>query len=280
MNYKVLTVLGCFLLSILFAPGIYADYYESDLLREQAQIDEIQDRQKKEEERGYRYGSYQRDKDLIFRQMEVITGDEETRYIIVPGDTLSITYVDKDERIVALYIVSAEGEIFLPLAGAVKVGGLSKQQARALINEKLQRYIRYPNVDLTVNATGRIMVLGEVNLPGVYFMQPDLTVMEAIMKAGGYDKDDARLKSVMLLRGGPGNPQVIRLNLHKMITKGDRSDDLMIKPGDMVYVPKTFIADLIKFKDEVYKWVSTYYSYGRLPVSPPVTPGQPVLYDR
>ncbi|MBI4309259.1 MAG: polysaccharide biosynthesis/export family protein [Candidatus Omnitrophica bacterium] len=191
-----------------------------------------------------------------------------------------MTYSDKDAKIGALYKVSSKGEIFLPLINAVKVGQLNRQQARALISQKLQQYIRQPNVDITVNAAGRIMILGEVNLPGLYNMQPNLTVMEAILKAGSYDKDNANLKSVILIRGADKSSVVKRLNLHKMITRADRSDDVFVKPGDLIYIPKTLIADLTKFKDEVYKWVSLYYSYGRLPASPPVQPGQPVLYDR
>lgn len=263
--------------TMFFVSNGYSDYYETDLIKEQAQVHEINEN-KKEEERGFVYDSLQRDKELIFKQLEVITGDEETRYIIVPGDTLSVVYTDKDEKSGALYRVSGKGEIFLPFAGAVKVQGLSRQQARAVINEKLGAYIRYPNVELTVNAAGRIMILGEVNLPGLYNTQPNLTVMEAIMKSGGYDKENAGLKSVMLVRGGLDKSEVKRLNLLKMITKGDRSDDIMVKPGDLIYVPKTFIADLIKFKDEVYKWVSTYYSFGRLPAPPAVEKGQPILY--
>jgi len=286
MNYNqsiLKTYLAIFLngvfLNIFCVSNVCADYYDTDLIREQTQIRQIEEQQK-EEERGYVYDSFQRDKELIFRQLETITGDEETRYIIVPGDTLSVTYIDRDEKIGALYKVSAKGEIFLPFVGATRVEGLTRQEVRALINEKISGYIRQPSADLTVNAAGRIMVLGEVNLPGMYNMQPNLTVMEAILKAGSYDKNDASIKSVILIRGGAGDPMVKRLNLHKMITKGDRSDDLLVKPGDLIYVPKTFIADLVKFKDEVYKWVSTYYSYGRLPASPAVTPGQPVLYDR
>ncbi|MBL8014012.1 MAG: polysaccharide export protein [Candidatus Omnitrophica bacterium] len=257
----------------------HADYYDTDVVKSQAQVHEIRESQK-EDERGYVYDTLQRDKELIFKQLEVITGDEETRYIIVPGDTLSIVYTDKDKKNGALYMVSDKGEIFLPFVGAVKVEGLNRQQAALLVNQKLAGYIRYPNVEMTVNAAGRIMVLGEVNLPGLYYTQPNLTVMEAIMKAGGYDQENAGLKSIILIRGAAGKGNVKRLNLLKMITKGDRSDDVMVKPGDLIYVPKTFIADLVKFKDEVYKWVSTYYSFGRLPAPPRQEPSQPIWWGK
>lgn len=267
------------LLLCVFAAQAYADYYDTDLTREQAQVRRIEDQQR-DEGRTSHTDDLEREKEKIFKQLEIIDGDEETKYIIVPGDTLSIIYLDRGTKSGALYKVTAEGEVHMPLINSVRVGGLNRQKARELITAKLQEYIRNPQVELTVNAAGRVMVLGEVNLPGLYAMQPNLTVMEAIMKAGSYEKDNARLRSVVLVRGTKGAEEVKKLNLHKLITKGDRSDDLLVKPGDLIYVPKTIIADLTKFKDEVYRWVSLYYSYGRLPAPPAVEANQPILYDR
>lgn len=266
-------------LSLSSVSHLYADYYDTDLIKEQSQIRQIEDRQK-EEERGYQYNSDQREKELIFKQLEIITGDEDTRYIIVPGDTLSIEYTDKNEKVGAIYKVSATGEIFLPLVGVLKVSGLSRQKARALINNKFMEYYRNPRVNITVNAAGRFMVLGKVNLPGLYNTQPNLTLMEAILKAGSYDQEDANLRSVIVIRGGVGSPEIMRLNLLKMITKGDRTDDILVKPGDLIYIPKSFISNLIAFKDEAYKWMNTYYSFGRLPAPAPVEANTPVLYER
>ena len=239
-------------------------------------------RMAKPQERGYRYDIYEQQKEMIFRQLEVITGDEDTRYRIVPGDTLTISYMDRGRKEGAVYKVSSEGKIYLPLVGPVKVSGLNRRQARAFINEMFQQYIRHPQVDIAVNTSGRIMILGAVNRPGLYLLDPNLTVMEAILKARSYNRDEANLKSVMLMRGGPDKPEVKRLNLWKMIKKGDRSDDLLVKPGDIIFVPNRFIVNLDRFKSTVYRWVSTYYGFGRLP-SPPVTvEGEKpiILYDR
>ena len=110
------------------------------------------------------------------------------------------------------------------------------------------------------------MIAGSIGIPGVYPVQPNLTVMEAILKAGSYTKKEAKMKSVLLMRGGVGGePIVQRLNLHQMITKGIRKDDVLVKPGDFIYIPKSFISDLKEFKDTIYDYVQTYYSYGLLP---------------
>ncbi len=231
-----------------------------------------------EQEFGYRYNAYERQKDLIFRQLEIVTGDEETRYIIVPGDTLTISYDDRGKKQGAVYKVSSEGKVYLPLIGAMKVSGLSRAQSRTIINEMYRQYIRRPNVGITVNTSGRFMVLGSVGGPGMYYLQPNLTVMEAILKAGSYKEDDANLKSVLLMRGGAEKPVVQKLNLWKMIKKGDRSDDVLIKPGDLIYVPDKFVVNVERFTETVYRWVEAYYALGRLPARPQPKGKQPALY--
>lgn len=225
------------------------------------------------------YDDYRQDRDLVFHQLEVITGDEETRYIIVAGDTLTISYEDRAQRKGAVYKVSGDGKIYIPLVGAVQVMGLNAKQAVESLNHLLGQYIRNPSVQIIVNAAGRVMVLGEVGEPGLYLMEPNLTVMEVILKAGSYNPETAKITSVILARGGVGEPMIKRLNLKKMITKGDSSDNLIIKPGDLIYVPKTIIADLKFFKDLIYDYVNTYYAFGRLPAPETLEPKQPSLWD-
>ncbi|MBI4309258.1 MAG: YfhO family protein [Candidatus Omnitrophica bacterium] len=72
--YKI-AFLSMVVFNILPGPNAYADYYDTDLTREQTQIRQIEEQQK-EEEKGYKYDSLQRDKELIFKQLEVITGEE------------------------------------------------------------------------------------------------------------------------------------------------------------------------------------------------------------
>ena len=207
-----------------------------------------------------------KEKELILRQLDVITGDEETRYIIVPGDSLNIAYSDRGIIKEATYQVSGKGEIHMPLIGAVKVEGLNRKKTRENLNALMREYIRYPKIVVNVNVSGRFMVVGSVNSPGVYELEPKLTTLEAILNAGGFIKEEANMKSVLLIRGDINNPVITRLNLRKMIKRGDRTDNLMIKPGDMIHVPSTFIYNLDNFKTTVFSWLMEYYTLGALPV--------------
>jgi len=217
---------------------------------------------------------YVREREIILKQLEIITGDEETRYVIMPGDTLDISYTDRSEVVKAVYQVSSEGEIIMPLAGVIKLSGMNRKQVREKINAYLKEYIRYPNVQVFVNISGRYMVAGEVSGPGVFRLRPNLTVMEAILGAG-FDKDETNLKSVLVMRGSYDNPVVERLNLKKMMKKGDRTDNIFVKPGDFIYVPKKFIGNIEKFVSTVYRYVAAYYGLGRIPGEPADTAAEP-----
>jgi protein involved in polysaccharide export with SLBB domain len=210
---------------------------------------------------------YVREREVIIKQLKIITGNEETRYIIVPGDTLDISYHDRSDVVKQVYKVSKTGKIHLPLVGEVKVADLNRKQAREKINAYLKEYIRFPKTKVLVNSSGRYMVAGEVLDPGVFRLRPNLTVMEAILGAR-FMKDDANLKSVLVMRGNYDDPIAKRLNLHKMIKKGDRSDNIFVKPGDFIYVPKRFIGNIEKFISTVYRYVSAYYGLGRIPGEP------------
>ena len=267
----------CFVLgqaSLLYAQSEITD---TDFSREDSQRQRLREASGIEKF-GYRYNTFEQEKELIFRQLEVITGDEETKYILVPGDTMTIAYNDRGVKKGAVYKVSSEGKVFLPLIGAVKVGGLNRRQARAILNEMFGQYIRHPNVTISVNTSGRFMVLGSIATPGLYYLQPNLTVMEAILKARGYHRENSNLKNVLLVRGDANNPVVKRLNLWKMIKRGDRSDDVLVKPGDLIYVPDRFVVNIERFTAKVYRHVLAYYGLGRLPARPAIEGKQPVLY--
>jgi len=289
MRFVILKIIICIVVAGMFTGEVCAQAIDDtnywNEVNDQQRLDELTyeqsiDENASQRKHGYQYDSFEQQKELIFRQLEIITGDEETRYIIVPGDTMTIAYIDRGQKKGAVYKVSSEGKIHLPLIGVVQVKGLNRRQARAVLTGMFKEYIRYPRLDLTVNTSGRFMVLGSVANVGLFYLQPNLTVMEAILKAGSYVEDDANLKSVMLMRGGLEQPIVKRLNLLKMIQQGDRTDDILVKPGDLIYVPDKFVVNIEKFTEKVYRWVSAYYGLGRLPASPAPEGKQPMLWGQ
>jgi len=200
------------------------------------------------------------EKKLITQQLTVITGDEDTRYIIVSGDTLKVMYKDRGDFSSNVYQVNGQGEIAMPLIGSVKVTGLNRGDARNLLNEKLSEYIRDPQLTIEINTSGKYIVMGAAG-PGVYPLAADVSLMDAVIKAG-YDAQRANLANVLVMRGGRDKPQILRLNLKKMMLKGDRSDNIAVKPNDLIYVPNTLFFDVDSFRDKVFSYIADYYTLG------------------
>ena len=89
-------------------------------------------------------------------------------------------------------------------------------------------------------ATNRVYVLGEVSTPGLLEVKTDITMLEAISKAGGVKLTAAKSKA-RIVRGDIRHPEVIPIDLKKLIDKSDLSLNVKLQNGDVVYVPTTFL---------------------------------------
>jgi polysaccharide export outer membrane protein len=180
--------------------------------------------------------------------------DGEFTYIIGPGDTLEINvWRHPDLRTQAK--VRPDGKISFPLIEEIYVCNLTPSVLKKEIVQRISRIIRDPEV--TINVIGfeskKYFVLGEVYRPGVYPFEGRVRVLEAISRAAGYKEDTAALKSVIIIKKGyTPNPKAIRVNLWSVINKADISQDVFLEPGDIIFVPKTFIANLNKFIDQFF----------------------------
>jgi polysaccharide export outer membrane protein len=87
-----------------------------------------------------------------------------------------------------------------------------------------------------------IFILGEVRKPGIYKLTPELTVLQLLVKAGGY-KNTALLDEIRIIRGGLDNPQVILADTKAVLERGEISKDLFLQNKDIIYIPKTRIGN-------------------------------------
>ncbi len=92
----------------------------------------------------------------------------------------------------------------------------------------------------------KVYVLGEVKAPQIVTIKGKLTVIDAITETGGFTRDAVR-KSVMVIRGELGSQKGIRVNAKEILQKGDISQNIDLEPGDIVFVPKTFIVHIERF---------------------------------
>lgn len=134
--------------------------------------------------------------------------------------------------------LSPNGSISMPLIGAVKLSGLTTDQAAAAITAKLKDgYLVNPQVSVTIEGRVRraVTVLGQVQNPGVFEIPADrkLTLVEAIGMAGGATRI-SNTKKITLKRSG-GKVQTVNL---KDITAG-KTADITLRDGDVLDVPES-----------------------------------------
>lgn len=103
----------------------------------------------------------------------------------------------------------------------------------------------------------KVLVVGEVKEPRIVPIKGRLTVIDAIVGAGGYTRD-AVLKSVIVIRGELGSQEGIRINVKEILKKADLSQNIELQPGDIVYVPTTFVVHIERFI-RVFAYPLTWY---------------------
>ena len=108
----------------------------------------------------------------------------------------------------------------------------------------------------------KVFVLGEVKSPKSVLVKGKLTVVDAIAEAGGYTAD-AVTSSVMIIRGELGAQKGIRINLSQILKEADIGQNIELMPGDIVYVPKTFIVHIERFIRGLSAPILWYLWYSR-----------------
>lgn len=161
-------------------------------------------------------------------------------YILLPGDTLSITvFQEKDFDVVER--VSGESTISIALIGQISVKGKTVRQVEEEVRSLLDRdYLVNPQVHIVVSEyTKRVVnVLGAVNHPGqIEFPQEKgLTLVEAISRAEGFSRV-GNMKNVTLTRtSADGNKESFVINVQELIDNKNTTDKWPLLPDDIINV--------------------------------------------
>jgi polysaccharide export outer membrane protein len=175
---------------------------------------------------------------LFFGWVPAAVGQD---YVVGGADVLAVTVYDNgDLNTVAR--VSSEGTIIMPLVGRVKVAGLKVSEVVKQITAMYaDGYLVDPQVTVFVQEyrSSKATVLGEVNQPGLHELQGSISFLEVISKAGGFTHEAGNVAIVKRQKNGQGvDPDVITINLKKLVEQGDLSLDLPIHNGDRIYVKK------------------------------------------
>lgn len=156
-------------------------------------------------------------------------------YTVGVDDELMISVWHETEFSQAV-TVRPDGMITLPLLNDIKVVGLSTEELRVLLTEKLKTLVNDPQVTIIVRAIKslRVFLVGSVGKQGMFPLTADLTVLQLITQGGGLGPF-AKSSSIYILRNVNGKQVRIGFNYKKALQ--GKGDDPKLQSGDMVVVP-------------------------------------------
>jgi len=173
-------------------------------------------------------------------------------YKIQYGDQLDIKFLYNPELNENLP-VRPDGRITLQLVGDLMVVDMTPTQLAEALKTRYATEVKKPEITVIVRqfAAQKVFVDGEVTRPGLLQLVGPMTVSQAIAQSGGFGYD-ARKTQVIVIRQNPaGKPFVTVVDMLQVQRGIDMTMDINLMPYDMVYVPKSQIA-------EVDKWVAQY----------------------
>lgn len=155
-------------------------------------------------------------------------------YVVGPGDELEVRawgQIDVDYRAT----VDRTGNVYIPKIGNIKVGGLKYQELPEYLKTVVGR--TYRGFDLSVNLgrlrSVQVFVVGQAKRPGNYTVSSLSTLVNALFASGG-PTGKGSMRRIQLKRG---NQVVTEFDIYDLLIKGDKSRDVPLKQGDVIYIP-------------------------------------------
>jgi polysaccharide export outer membrane protein len=174
--------------------------------------------------------------------------ERDPHYRLQPEDKIEVQYRYTPEYN-ALASVQPDGYASMPLIGQVKLAGLTMEEAAAAIRQKAGQRLNEPEVIVLLKEYVKpfFTVAGEVSKPGRIELHGQVTLVEAIALSGGF-KDSAHRTQVLLLRkSAPDMAEVRIYDLRKMMSASGIREDITLKSGDMLVIPRNVLSKIEPF---------------------------------
>jgi polysaccharide export outer membrane protein len=155
-------------------------------------------------------------------------------YVLGPGDELLIRAwgkIDLDSRVT----VDRNGQVYLPRVGTLNVAGLRYEQLEGYLHAAISALFKdfELNVALGQLRSIQIFVLGSARQPGAYTVGSLSTLVNALFASGGPSATGS-MRHIQLRRG---DRLLAEFDMYDLVQKGDKSHDVPLLPGDVIYIP-------------------------------------------
>ncbi len=157
------------------------------------------------------------------------------------GDVIEIRFFYTPE-LNTIQTIRPDGKVDLQLVGEVTAHGKTPAELKEDLIEQYSKQIRQLDIAIIVQtfSNRRVYIGGQVNAPGSIPMPGPLTVLEALMLAGGVNLESGKYRDVLIIRHENGKWTGGKLDLEKVLN-GVHTEPIYLRPLDIVYVPETRI---------------------------------------
>ena len=155
-------------------------------------------------------------------------------YVIGPGDQLLIRVwgkIDLDARVT----VDRNGQIFLSKVGTLSVAGLRYEQLESFLHSAIANLYKDFELNVTMGQLRsiQIFILGSARQPGAYTVSSLSTLVNALFASGGPSATGS-MRHIQLRRD---NRVLVDFDIYDLLRRGDKSHDVQLLPGDVIYIP-------------------------------------------
>ncbi len=162
---------------------------------------------------------------------------QDPNYTVKPGDLLAIS-VWKEPDLQKETLVRPDGAFSFPLVGEVDAKGKTVADLNKTLAQRLAKYISDPVVTVAIQEIkgNKVYVIGQVNKPGEFIMNPSVDVMQALSMAGG-TTPFASLGDIVVLRRTPAGKQSLPFRYNDVVKGRKMDQNIDLQAGDVVVVP-------------------------------------------
>ncbi|NQT54040.1 polysaccharide biosynthesis/export family protein [bacterium] len=173
-------------------------------------------------------------------------------------DTVNISIPDHPD-LSGNYMLRPDGNISFPLLGDVYVEGLTPMQLSDLLAKRLERFVKKVEVLATVSRVdSKVVFMYDRTRNGgrAFRFDGDHTVLDVLTMQGGWLRNEAFASRVRLVRNNPEEREVYRIRADRFV-RGDLRTNVLVREDDIVYVPATWMAEIVYFVEMVTRPITS-----------------------
>jgi len=170
------------------------------------------------------------------------------RYQLCKGDVFDLDFPFTPEFNQTV-TVQPDGYVSLRGLGDLHVEGETIPELTEALRQSYAKILHEPVITVALKDFDKpyFIVSGEVGHPGKFDLRGDTTVTEAVAIAGGFNENSKHSQVLLFRRVSNDWAEVKKLNVKQMLQAANLSEDVHLRPGDMLFVPKNAVSKIKRF---------------------------------